>query len=42
METLPEFVQDVVETDRPELPAGNSTGWESVRFRLDDEPPEPP
>lgn len=42
MDTLPEFVQDVAEVERPDLPAINLTGWETVRFRLDDAPPEPP
>jgi hypothetical protein len=42
MDTLPEFVQDVVEVERPEAQEVNLTGWETVRFRLDDEPLEPP
>jgi hypothetical protein len=39
MDTLPEFVQDVAaEVERPEAPAINLTGWETVRFQLDDAP----
>jgi len=40
MDAYPEFVQDVVEVERPETPAASLTGWETVRFQLDDEPPE--
>ena len=42
METLPDFVQDVAETERPEALPANLTGWETVRFQLDDEAAEPP
>ncbi|HEY0159688.1 MAG TPA: hypothetical protein VGF28_20545 [Thermoanaerobaculia bacterium] len=42
IDTYPEFVQDVAEAVRPEAPAVNLTGWETVRFQLDDMPPEPP
>ncbi len=38
METLPEFVQDVVEGVLPAEPMTTRTGWESVRFQVVDEP----
>lgn len=39
MDALPEFVQDVVQVERPDAPAASLTGWETVRFQLEDEPP---
>ena len=41
MDTYPEFVQDVVEVERPEVAGANLTGWETVRFQVGEEPPEP-
>jgi hypothetical protein len=42
MDTLPEFVLDVVEKEvRRAVPREGGTGWESVRFQLVEEP-EPP
>jgi hypothetical protein len=40
MDTFPEFVQDVVEEPRarPALHEVNRTGWENVRFQVDEEP----
>jgi hypothetical protein len=41
MDTLPEFVLDVVEEKRRVVPREGGTGWETVRFQVDEEP-EPP
>jgi hypothetical protein len=40
MGTFPEFVQDVVEEPRakPALCEVSRTGWENVRFQVDEEP----
>ena len=38
MDTLPEFVQDVVEGLLPAEPVASRTGWETVRFQVVDEP----
>ena len=40
MDAFPEFVQDVVEERRitVALHEVNRTGWENVRFRVDEEP----
>lgn len=42
MDTMPEFVLDGVEEWRPKpAPREGATGWETVRFQLLDEEPEP-
>lgn len=42
MDTLPEFVLDVVEEwSRTPVPHDGGTGWETVRFQLDEEPESP-
>lgn len=40
MDAYPEFVQDVRDERRPRAPLyeKNLTGWETVRFQLDEEP----
>lgn len=39
MDTLPEFVQDVMQEEgRAVALKNNLTGWETVRFQLVDEP----
>lgn len=40
MDAFPEFVQDVNEERRPQapLPSPNRTGWETVRFQVEEEP----
>jgi len=40
MDTFPEFVQDVVDERRTPMPSHevNRTGWENVRFQVDEEP----
>jgi hypothetical protein len=39
MDTLPEFVLDVVEEWRQTpAPRNGGTGWETVRFQVDEEP----
>jgi hypothetical protein len=42
MDTLPEFVLDVVEEVRRAVPRNGGTGWETVRFQLVEEPESPP
>ena len=42
METpFPEFVQDVMELEEPIPLAGQPSGWETVRFEVEDEPLPP-
>jgi len=42
MDTLPDFVLDVVEEKRrAAVPRDGGTGWDTVRFQLDEEPELP-